>query len=708
MVHCPPSRPHRRGPVHSILVLVLLGALTGCTVISGDAYNARLEQGGVGTVTGDGGTVLDGGTITDGGTPTGDAGTTTDTGCDPVTWYADVDSDGLGDPAVTTDACDAPTGYVDNGDDCDDSDASVLGATTFYGDVDGDGFGSATDTVDACTLPKGYVAALGDCDDSDAAVNPDAVETCATTADDNCDGQTNVRDAAACIDYFPDYDGDGYGVVAGSECWCQSPAGFAASPEDCDDSDGSVNPAADEVCLDGIDNNCDGVGCQLTGTWADSDADSTLSGSGGVGAGDAVALLGDLDGDGRADLGVAAPFYQDAGTESGAMWVVLGPASGTVDLATDSDGFQVGVASGDRAGRALSGLADVNGDGYPEILLSAPSSDSSATDGGAVYVVFGPATGVHSLADADRILAGGTSYLYAGSAMIGLDDATGDGVPDMLVGAPNDGTGGTAAGAAYLLAGPFDGTGGLQADAVATIIGEAANNSAGYALGRAGDLDGDGLADMVIGAYLNDDAATNAGAAYVVLGGIDGVVSLADSQAQFYGSNASDGAGKAVAGAGDVNGDGASDLLIGADGNDGGGAASGAAYVVYGPFSGASSLTDADITLLGENAGDLAGVALAMAGDLDGDGATEILIGAPGSDRSVTNGGAAYLFYDPPVGTSSLGDAAVIIEGSDSGLGSALAGGQDIDGDGTPDMVIASPDVAGGDGQVLIFLGAGL
>ena len=245
-------------------------------------------------------------------------GTVDEDATDFQDYYADADSDGYGDPDDSTESCSAPSGYADNSDDCDDSDAAInpdadeecdgsvdedcdgtvdestaIDADTWYADGDGDGYGDPDITTAACEQPTDYVDDDQDCDDSDADLNPDTVwyadadgdgfgNADSTTAsceeppgyvsnDEDCDDRDSSVDM---LTWYADSDSDGYGDADTTKESCDQPTDYVDDDSDCDDSDADVSPAGTEECDDGVDGDCDeSVDEDCLGTNCGSDGD---------------------------------------------------------------------------------------------------------------------------------------------------------------------------------------------------------------------------------------------------------------------------------------------------------------------------------------------------------------------------------------------------------------------------------------------------
>lgn len=235
------------------------------------------------------------------------------------------------------------------------------------------------------------------------------------------------------------------------------------------------------------------------------------------------------------------------------------------------------------------------------------------------------------------------------------------------------------------------------------LLAEAANDTYGYSSEFAGDVNGDGYQDLIIGAQGNDTAASNAGAAYIYYGGSP---MNATVDVTLRGAAANDAFGNTATTAGDVNHDGYADVIVGANGNDSGGTDAGRAYIYFG---GASMDSTADITLTGHTAGDQFGYSVSTAGDINGDGYSDVLVGAYGNDVGGSNAGRAYLFYGG-ASMDTTPDATFTGEAAGDQFGVAVNQAGKFNNDAYPDIVIGSNNNDRGGtnaGAAFVYFGSG-
>ncbi|MFN3262934.1 MAG: beta strand repeat-containing protein [Pikeienuella sp.] len=383
-------------------------------------------------------------------------------------------------------------------------------------------------------------------------------------------------------------------------------------------------------------------------------------------SGGSVSAAGDVNGDGIGDLIVGARYADPGGASAaGSSYVVFGTATGfaaSLDLAAldGADGFRLdGAAAGDRSGSSVSAAGDVNGDGIGDLIVGADLADpNGAGNAGSSYVVFGKATG------------------FAASLNLGV----------------------------------LDGTDGFR------LAGVTAGDVSGVSVSAAGDVNGDGIGDLIVGAYLADPNGYASGASYVVFGKSTGFAASLNLGAldgtdgfRLDGAAAGDRSGFSVSAAGDVNGDGIADLIVGANQADPNGLGSGSSHVVFGKTTGFAASLDLGaldgtdgFRLDGAAAEDRSGRSVSGAGDVNGDGIDDLIVGALYADPGGANAaGSSYVVFGKATGfAASLNLAA--LDGTDgfrldgaaagdrSGISVSAAG--DVNGDGIGDLIVGARD----------------
>jgi hypothetical protein len=369
---------------------------------------------------------------------------------------------------------------------------------------------------------------------------------------------------------------------------------------------------------------------------------------------------GDVNGDGLDDMLISG--WKCGEEYTGKAYLVLGRSQANwgqeFPLDEAADASFLGEHTWDMASYYVSTAGDVNGDGYDDMLITVTHNDEAAEDAGQVYLILGRQTADwgrdFSLANADASFLGEDLDDRLGRAATYIGDINSDGLDDFMIGSVSSDDGGVDAGETYLFFGRSAADWGMDMPvsmADASFVGENAYDESGRRMATAGDVNGDGFDDFIIGASKSDANGPDAGKSYLFLGkpspGWGSNTSLAAADAIFIGEAKRDQAGRRVSGAGDVNHDGYDDFLIGAPHNSRNGLAAGAAYLIFGranaDWGNQFSLTKADVAFLGKPDIGVAGYDVAGLGDFDGDGIDDFLIAAYGGRNNEIVPGEAYL-----------------------------------------------------------------
>jgi hypothetical protein len=599
-----------------------------------------------------------------------------------TTWYLDSDNDGYGTAFMPLVICTPPDGYVELDTDCDDGDPMRHPGMeeVWYDGVDAD----CSDTSDFDQDLDGFehIDHGGlDCDDSDFFVNPTAADSWYDGVDSDCGGED---------DY--DADGDGY-------------ASSDYGGLDCEDDDAAVSPVTPEY-WNGIDDNCVGgvdnfMVMGFSTLVVAADAAVKLGHENGITA-------GDFDDDGLSDLVIAAE--RGGYAEEGAAYLLDGSTPWTLigTPASVSEAQFSGAAAGNWMGQMGAFQRDHIGSSSTDLVIGG----TDVVGGYAMCLLDGDTlSGPVGCTDASvRWTGSGDDYARIVSHL----DLDGDGLPELVYGdswyGPSDTGRVYAFNGADLTPGDFN----LMMDTDWRVDGMHAYDYVGSQLGG-GDLNDDGYDDLLIGAYGDDHPEPKTGSIFVMNGGSGTPPPVRtaqfDKDIQIYGETLFAQVGRWNAGSvADVNSDGANDLVVSSPGTE-------SVHVFYtgSTLGGGSHETiDADMQFTGTDEASGFGIGLAL-GDLDDDGAVDIVIGAPDEEYPgagmADSEGQVYIYFGREIETSSLtaADAGAHFSGRQDGdnFGALIRSGFDMNADGREDLAISAPGdnpTMPGGGQVHILM----
>ena len=473
--------------------------------------------------------------------------------------------------------------------------------------------------------------------------------------------------------------------------------------------------------------------------------------------GTSVSGIGDVNGDGLNDVIISA---YNSTVNSGGTFIIFGNNGGfplNFDLATidGNNGFFITSSiPSNEFGTAVSGAGDINGDGIDDIIVGDFFANvNNETNNGQAYVIFGrttafdpPALNVSDLDGSNGFTITGQQFSRLGRSVSNAGDVNGDGIDDIIIGAPSDaslngqafvvfGKPSNEAFDANIDASTLDGTNGFAIDGVSAI------SQSAFSVGGGGDINGDGIDDVIIGAPEASPNRRLGGQVFVVFGKpsnetFDATVELNNLAVEDGFSITNDvqnvaSTGYSVSNAGDINGDGVDDIIVGAEQAY----YSGQSYVIFGDSNGFGNnlnISDLDgsngftISSFGENANsinDLLGFSVSTAGDVNGDGFDDVIVGAPlagnddDGDPATENIGESYVIFGKSGGfaprievsrlTSDIGSIIRGIEGGDAS-GRSVSNVGDINGDNVDDLIIGArrADPNGEDsGQAYVVFG---
>jgi hypothetical protein len=411
-----------------------------------------------------------------------------------------------------------------------------------------------------------------------------------------------------------------------------------------------------------------------------------------------AASAGDVNGDGFSDVIVGALLFDNGETDEGRVFVYHGSATG---LSTTPSWTAESNQAGAQFGNSVASAGDVNGDGFSDVIVGAPEFDSPEANEGRVFVYHGSATGLSTTPSwtAESNQAGARFGWSVSSA----GDVNGDGFSDVIVGAHRFDNPELDEGRVFVYHGSATG---LSTTPSWTAESNQALAQFGNSVASAGDVNGDGFSDVIVGARFFDNGETDEGRAFVYHGSATGLSTSANWTAES--NQASAQFGYSVSWAGDVNGDGFSDVIVGALGFSNGEANEGRVFVYHGSATGLS--TSANWTAESNQASAQFGYSVSWAGDVNGDGFSDVIVGAPSFDSPEANEGRAFVYHGSATGLSTSANWTAESNQSFAYFGWSVSSAGDVNGDGFSDVIVGARFFDNGEtdeGQAFVYHGSG-
>lgn len=375
--------------------------------------------------------------------------------------------------------------------------------------------------------------------------------------------------------------------------------------------------------------------------------------------------------------------------------VTIDPLSSTADWSYEPDQANTFL------GESVASAGDVNGDGFGDVIVGAARFDGPDADEGRVFVFYGSATGLSATPDwTEELDQAGARF---GSRVASAGDVNGDGYDDVIIGADLYDNGTLNEGAAFVY---FGSATGLSSSPDWTADSGQADSAFGFFVAGAGDVNNDGFDDVLVSAYQYDNGESNEGRVYLWFGSATGPSGSPDWTDEVDQVNAL--LGRSVAGVGDVDGDGFDDIAAGANEWDGGQSDEGGVFIYYGSGTGPSA--SPDVTLEPNQVTAYFGRSVAGAGDVNGDGFDDVIVGSPGYTNGQSAEGRAWVFHGSGAGLSSSASWTFEPDQAGASLGFSTAGVGDVNADGFDDVIVGAylyDNVEVNEGRAYLFLGSG-